>query len=680
MLVAFSLCVLMSSCRQSAVAENGGAEHDAEAAENRKLLKVITDTSRTTDVLLSEDQAWISSFGGIRMIDRKTGEPLRTYTRHDGLAENAVGQLIKSGDDILAFHPTAEKYSVLKEGAEKWMPIPSDHGIDDQGGHATYANGTRNTFGSFRVRQNDIWCIYTESHIFRGESAPEVSELRQYSRDEFKLLQKIDLLSLARPSSEQNASAQLPKGLHVDDQYVWLVRKHDVVRIKVGEEPLACPVPDKIARQYADEQNTASGHIESTCFVDEDIWVKFPTGLAKFNTVNHQWGAVLDAVPNHASGRMISSGDNLWFNSGRRLIRYNISSKASTEFEFGVHPYLHLIHSDQEELWTSQGRYSFTTDQWDNPLQGRRFHPGRVLLMGDYALVYHQHIGLMVHHLSANISKTMDIGCMGVIEDKGKVWLIGQHDIHQFAPQTGKLLRHSGTSFGDLECRRMKLLKKDGSVYWYYLNADQQGAKNFYSEHFVSFDLESGTIAIRASVPEELRHENANPSIVSDQHLYINSGKGTYRYDLQNSKWEKAPDHLQVSNGYQSEVIYNQTGTWHLYKGELRKYEGGSYTTTYQLGPYMKLEQVAPEWLEITSKEQLLRFNGKQWSASPYKRPEIPNQTTTVRAVDHKGRAADRYAMIDHTELTIWNGLPKHEVSYEFESVEFPQSDLSIPN
>jgi hypothetical protein len=639
-----------------------GVAVPAPAGEPPKLLKVLADTSSVGDVLADADSVWFSTFGGIRRLDRKSGKWTH-YTRHDGLVSNYVWQLARSGDDVIAFHSRHNHYSILSKGEKRWKRVPLDRHLKCN----MIGFGGGDALSHFVARPKDIWCVFT-MRTGGCISWPTLIELRQYSRSEPKLLSKVELYKQKDPKKPVRMPDLGVRGLLADGESIWAAMPKGILRIEAGGKKVSFPLPPEAVIHYRNLQETRVNRIHALCMDGETLWARLEQGLGRLDRKSGKWKLLLqEAAYRGGSSNIVSSGESLWFSNRADLIRFEKSTGKVRKFK-GTTEYQHyVLHADDAEVWTNQGRLTLPAGKWDNPARTPRFSPSRTILVEDRLLV----LGgekLFVHDLATRVSRNLDVAAMEALVCGNSVWLFSQKAVHHFSTATGKLERRSDSPFGKSTCTRLRLLKSSGDKHWYYAETYQRDAENANAAHFLIFDAAKGKLEMVVTVPEPRRCDNAEPGIITDRHAYIFSGKGVYRFDLRERRWETAPKELQLSKGYGMEVFYGPGGIWQFHGGEMRLLEGKKYTKVYKLGPYIQVESRSADLVEFSSRDHVLRFDGKRWTCAARKREN--RRYTLVRGLDAKGRPTDLYALTEAGDVSVWRGSPKPQKKLVFKPVE----------
>lgn len=643
----------------------------APAGEPPKLLKVFADTSSVGDVLADADSVWFSTYGGIRHLDRKSGKWTH-YTRHDGLASNYVQQLARSGEDVIAFHSRDNHYSILSKGEKRWRRVPLDRHLKC----SMVGCGGGDALSHFVVRPKDIWCVFTR-RVGGCITYPTLIELRQYSRAEPKLLSKIELYRQKDPKKPMGRPDLGVRGLLADGAHIWAAMPKEVLRIEAGGKKVSFPLPPEAVIHYPTLKETRVNRIHAACMDKDALWARLEQGLGRLDRKSGKWKLLLQEAAYRGGSNIVSSGDNLWFANRADLMRFKKSTGKLRKFKGTTEYQPHLLHVDDAEVWTNQGRLTLPAGKWDNPARTARFSPSRTILL-EYHLLVLGGEKLFVHDLATGISGNLDVAALEALVCGPSMWLFSQKNVYHFSTATGKLERRSGTPFGKRTCNRLRLLKSSGDKHWYYAETYQRDAKNANADHFLLFDAAKGKLEMVVTVPEPRRCDNVRPGVITDRHLYIFSGDGVYRYDLHERKWEKAPKELQLTNGYANDVFYGPGGTWQFHRLEMKLLEGEKYTKVYKLGPYIRVESRSAELVELSSRDHLLRFDGKRWTCAARKRQD--RRYTLVRGLDARGRPTNLYALTEAGDVSIWQGSPKPQEKLVFKRVEVAEDGtLRLP-
>ncbi len=107
--------------------------------------------------------------------------------------------------------------------------------------------------------------------------------------------------------------------------------------------------------------------------------------------------------------------------------------------------------------------------------------------------------------------------------------------------------------------------------------------------------------------------------------------------------------------------------------------EGDKFTKTYKFGRYdFEIESCSADGVRLSSRDLVLRFDGKRWFCALRRRKEQPY--TLVSGLDAKGKSSGLFALMEAGDVSVWRGSPKPQKKLVFKPVEVEEDGtLRLP-
>ena len=669
--IAMGLLVVVGTC--------AGCEAVATRAGDAKVLKVLTPMDSVQRIVRDDGRLWFATWGGVKMLDRSAGT-WRFFTRHDGLAGNAIASVSVHDGKVYAFDGWSNQVSILNDKGDKWAVRLL--------GEKLQRGMWSGPWRGHVIRSDGIWCVFTGLPDNEW-GTPSVIEIQQYDLKTFRLLKSIDVLKRL-PEGEKNKgrAGTRPLGLMFVDGSAWIATAKYLVRLDVRSwktEVVSLPAEaawDHIYDGHKAKQRL-SNTIHSIAAGDKCLWLGLEAGLAKYDPVTGKftYRLVRDEKPYRAIRTVVPQGRSLWFASHDGAIRrLDLTTKKVEQIARGPFGWARQLMVLDGEAWVIAGgpkgvsRVDLKTGKVTTMLHQdfpRLDHKQYVLFENILCGMGIKFIekkgrqvtlwGIRTLNLSTGARAFHQIdGPALMIPRKERIWLVSFNAVTPFFPLEGRLGKVVGAGSYDLHISRAPevVARCDGKLYLLM----QEG----YRKHLWVFESAAGKLGLVFVVPEEWRRSGARIMGVTSAHVYLEyrdreSREHFKRFDLSRKTWQDVARKGGSRDERNDQVCQALGRFWWGSCDNLQAFKARSNVPAKELRlPGHRITRLCAGddgSLEVVTQTAVLRYDGKTWRARPLPLSGYYG-TRAFAGVDRAGAPTGRYGVRSGGEIAIYQDKP----------------------